>query len=73
METVLHSRLVTEHSLLLLRHGFSDWNEKNLFTGWVDVRLTERGVQEGRNAGALIKQAGLLPDVVFTSLLTRAI
>ena len=63
----------TEHSLVLLRHGFSDWNEKNLFTGWVDVRLTERGIEEGRNAGRLIAEAGLLPDVLFTSLLTRAI
>ena len=63
----------TEHSLVLLRHGYSEWNEKNLFTGWVDVRLTPRGIEEGRNAGRLLKEAGLLPDVVFTSLLTRAI
>jgi 2,3-bisphosphoglycerate-dependent phosphoglycerate mutase len=62
-----------EHSLVLLRHGFSDWNEKNLFTGWVDVRLTPRGIEEGRNAGRLIREAGLLPDVLFTSVLTRAI
>ena len=40
----------TEHSLVLLRHGYSEWNEKNLFTGWVDVRLTPRGIEEGRNA-----------------------
>ena len=63
----------TEHSLVLLRHGFSDWNEKNLFTGWVDVRLTERGVEEGRRAGRLIRDAGLLPGIVYTSVLTRAI
>ena len=63
----------TEHSLVLLRHGYSEWNEKNLFTGWVDVRLTPRGIEEGRNAGRLLREAGLLPDVVFTSLLTRAI
>jgi 2,3-bisphosphoglycerate-dependent phosphoglycerate mutase len=62
-----------ESSLLLLRHGSSTWNEKNLFTGWVDVRLTERGVQEGRTAGRLIREAGLLPDLVYTSVLTRAI
>ena len=62
-----------ESSLLLLRHGFSDWNEKNLFTGWVDVRLTERGIAEGRRAGQLIKDADLLPDVVYTSVLSRAI
>lgn len=63
----------TEHSLLLLRHGFSAWNEQNLFTGWVDVRLTERGIEEGRRAGLLLKDAGLLPDLVYTSVLTRAI
>jgi 2,3-bisphosphoglycerate-dependent phosphoglycerate mutase len=62
-----------EHSLVLLRHGFSTWNEKNLFTGWVDVRLTERGVEEGRRAGQLLKEADLLPDLVFTSVLSRAI
>ncbi len=62
-----------EHSLVLLRHGYSDWNAKNLFTGWVDVRLTERGVEEGRRAGRLLKDADLLPDLVYTSLLTRAI
>ena len=63
----------TEHSLLLLRHGFSTWNEKNLFTGWVDVRLTERGVAEGRRAGRMLKDADLVPDIVFTSVLSRAI
>lgn len=62
-----------EHSLLLLRHGFSTWNEKNLFTGWVDVRLSEKGVEEGRRAGQLLADADLLPDVVYTSVLTRAI
>ena len=63
----------TEHSLLLLRHGSSTWNEKNLFTGWVDVRLSEKGVEEGRRAGTMLKDAGLLPDIVYTSALTRAI
>jgi 2,3-bisphosphoglycerate-dependent phosphoglycerate mutase len=62
-----------EHSLLLLRHGYSTWNEANLFTGWVDVRLAERGVEEGRRAGRLIREAGLIPDIVYTSVLTRAI
>ena len=62
-----------EHSLLLLRHGYSDWNAKGLFTGWVDVRLTEQGVEEGRLAGALLRDAALRPDVVHTSLLTRAV
>ncbi|MCC6269878.1 MAG: phosphoglyceromutase [Microbacteriaceae bacterium] len=61
------------HTLILLRHGQSEWNEKNLFTGWVDVPLTELGWQEARNAGELLASSGLLPDVQFTSLLKRAI
>jgi 2,3-bisphosphoglycerate-dependent phosphoglycerate mutase len=60
-------------TLVLLRHGESDWNQKNLFTGWVDVDLTEEGEAEGRRAGELIAAAGLWPDVVHTSLLRRAI
>ena len=60
-------------TLILLRHGQSDWNEKNLFTGWVDVRLTDKGRTEAARAGALLTEAGLLPDVLHTSLLTRAI
>ncbi|WP_018297862.1 phosphoglyceromutase [Corynebacterium lubricantis] len=59
--------------LILVRHGQSEWNESNQFTGWVDVDLTEKGVNEAVNAGKLLKQEGLLPDVVFTSLLRRAI
>lgn len=61
------------HTLVLLRHGESDWNAKNLFTGWVDVPLTEKGRAEAVHGGELIKDAGLLPDVVHTSLLRRAI
>ena len=61
------------HTLILLRHGNSDWNQKNLFTGWVDVRLSEQGVGEAKNAGALLRDKNVLPDVLFTSLLTRAI
>ncbi|MBX3104824.1 MAG: phosphoglyceromutase [Cryobacterium sp.] len=61
------------YNLILLRHGQSDWNEKNLFTGWVDVPLTELGRKEARRAGELIAESGLLPDIVFTSLLKRAI
>ena len=61
------------HTLILLRHGQSEWNEKNLFTGWVDVRLTDKGKTEAARAGQLMKEHGLLPDVVHTSLLSRAI
>ncbi len=60
-------------TLILLRHGQSLWNEKNLFTGWVDVRLTDKGVQEASRAGELMKEHELLPDVLHTSLLSRAI
>ena len=59
--------------LILLRHGESSWNAKNLFTGWVDVPLSEKGRTEARAAGTLLKEANLLPDEVHTSLLTRAI
>ena len=59
--------------LILLRHGESEWNSKNLFTGWVDVDLNEKGAGEARHAAELLKQENLLPDVVHTSLLRRAI
>ena len=61
------------HTLVLLRHGESDWNAKNLFTGWVDVGLTQKGMAEAVHGGELISEAGLKPDVVHTSLLRRAI
>jgi len=61
------------HTLVLLRHGESDWNAKNLFTGWVDVALTERGQAEAVRGGQLLAEAGVLPDVVHTSLQRRAI
>ena len=61
------------NTLILLRHGQSEWNQKNLFTGWVDVRLTEHGRGEAENAGKLLAEAGLLPDMLFTSVLSRAI
>ncbi|RYG78220.1 phosphoglyceromutase [Yimella sp. RIT 621] len=61
------------YTLVLLRHGESDWNAKNLFTGWVDVDLTEKGRSEAANGGKLLKEADVLPDVVHTSLLRRAI
>jgi 2,3-bisphosphoglycerate-dependent phosphoglycerate mutase len=60
-------------TLVLLRHGESEWNQKNLFTGWVDVDLTAAGEAEGRRGGELLVEHGLLPDVVHTSLLRRAI
>jgi 2,3-bisphosphoglycerate-dependent phosphoglycerate mutase len=61
------------YTLILLRHGNSEWNQKNLFTGWVDVPLSELGVGEAKRAGELLAQSGLLPDVLYTSRLTRAI
>jgi 2,3-bisphosphoglycerate-dependent phosphoglycerate mutase len=60
-------------TLILLRHGESEWNKSNRFTGWVDVRLTEKGTGEARRAGELIASSGLAPEVVHTSVLTRAI
>ena len=60
-------------NLILLRHGESEWNAKNLFTGWVDVKLSQKGEAEARRGGELLKQKGLLPDLVHTSLLRRAI
>jgi len=61
------------YKLILLRHGESEWNAKNLFTGWVDVDLSEKGKDEAARAGQLLKEAQLLPDVLHTSLLKRAI
>jgi 2,3-bisphosphoglycerate-dependent phosphoglycerate mutase len=60
-------------TLVLLRHGESEWNAKNLFTGWVDVDLSATGEDEARRGGELLRSTGLLPDVVFTSVLRRAI
>ncbi|MDF3019052.1 MAG: hypothetical protein K0Q92_355 [Steroidobacteraceae bacterium] len=59
--------------LILVRHGQSTWNVENLFTGWHDVDLSDLGRQEARSAGVEIKKAGIVPDVVFTSVLKRAI
>ncbi len=61
------------YTLILLRHGESEWNAKNLFTGWVDVDLNEKGMGEASRGGELLAEAGLLPDVLHTSLLKRAI
>ena len=61
------------YRLVLLRHGESDWNAKNLFTGWVDVPLTDKGHAEAVRGGQLMVDAGMLPDVLHTSVLRRAI
>jgi 2,3-bisphosphoglycerate-dependent phosphoglycerate mutase len=61
------------HTLVLLRHGESEWNAKNLFTGWVDVDLTDKGRREAVDGGRQLVDAGILPDVVHTSLQRRAI
>lgn len=61
------------HTLILLRHGESEWNLKNLFTGWTDVGLTPTGREEAKKAGRLMAEAGLVPDILFTSVLIRAI
>lgn len=59
--------------LILMRHGESEWNASNQFTGWQDVNLTDKGIAEGKRAGLLLAETGLLPDVLYTSLLRRAI
>ncbi len=64
---------VPPYRLVLLRHGESEWNRANLFTGWVDVDLTEKGEAEARRSGELLAERELLPDVVHTSVLLRAI
>ena len=64
---------MSNHELILLRHGESEWNAKNLFTGWVDVRLSQAGEAEAARGGKLLAERNLLPDVVHTSLLRRAI
>jgi 2,3-bisphosphoglycerate-dependent phosphoglycerate mutase len=61
------------YTLVLLRHGESVWNAENLFTGWVDVALSDKGRAEARHGGEQLRDAGILPDVVHTSLLRRAI
>jgi 2,3-bisphosphoglycerate-dependent phosphoglycerate mutase len=61
------------YSLILLRHGESEWNAKNLFTGWVDVELSDKGKAEAKRGGELLKSKNLLPDILHTSVLRRAI
>jgi len=64
---------MTEYTLILLRHGNSLWNQQNLFTGWVDVDLSDQGRQEAHRAGELLAESGLKPDLLYTSRLKRAI
>ena len=61
------------YNLILLRHGNSVWNQANLFTGWVDVDLSDQGRAEAKRAGELLEESGLKPDLLFTSVLKRAI
>jgi 2,3-bisphosphoglycerate-dependent phosphoglycerate mutase len=61
------------YNLILLRHGNSVWNQKNIFTGWVDVDLSDQGRKEAKRAGELLEASGLKPDVLYTSMLKRAI
>jgi 2,3-bisphosphoglycerate-dependent phosphoglycerate mutase len=65
--------MTENYRLVLLRHGESTWNAEGLFTGWVDVPLSERGEEEARRGGALLAEQGLPPDIVHTSVLRRAI
>ncbi|GAA2012742.1 phosphoglyceromutase [Catenulispora yoronensis] len=65
--------MTAEYRLILLRHGESEWNAKNLFTGWVDVNLTPKGEAEAVRGGELLRERDLLPDVVHTSVQKRAI
>lgn len=60
-------------TLILLRHGESEWNAENLFTGWVDVDLTPVGEEQARRSGKMLREAGLLPSALHTSVLTRAV
>jgi 2,3-bisphosphoglycerate-dependent phosphoglycerate mutase len=61
------------YKVVLLRHGESDWNKQNRFTGWTDVDLTEKGIEEAIISGKLMKEAGFVFDIAFTSVLKRAI
>jgi 2,3-bisphosphoglycerate-dependent phosphoglycerate mutase len=63
---------MSDRLLVLVRHGQSEWNLKNLFTGWKDPDLTEKGVDEAKEAGRKLKAQGLSFDIAFTSVLTRA-
>ena len=70
---VLMNKELSMYKVVLLRHGESTWNKENKFTGWTDVGLSEKGIEEGIQAGKLIKEVGLTFDIAYTSFLTRAI
>ena len=59
--------------IVLLRHGESTWNKENLFTGWTDVDLSEKGFGEAKEAGRILKEQGVVFDIAFTSVLKRAV
>jgi 2,3-bisphosphoglycerate-dependent phosphoglycerate mutase len=61
------------HKLVLLRHGESEWNKDNRFTGWTDVDLSSKGIDEAKEAGKMLLEAGYTFDIAYTSLLKRAI
>ena len=61
------------YKLVMIRHGESEWNKLNLFTGWTDVELSDKGVMEAHRAGKTLKEEGYDFDIVFTSMLKRAI
>lgn len=65
--------MTAKYTLILLRHGNSVWNQENLFTGWVDVDLSDQGCAEAKRAGELLSESGLKPDLLYTSRLKRAI
>jgi 2,3-bisphosphoglycerate-dependent phosphoglycerate mutase len=76
LKTTLLTKLesmTSQYTLILLRHGNSLWNQQNLFTGWVDVDLSDQGRQEAKRAGELLAESGLKPNLLYTSLLKRAI
>src|ERR1051326_371475 len=65
--------MTSGYQLVLLRHGESEWNKKNLFTGWRDVRLTGQGEREAREAGRTLRDGGFAFEIAYTSMLSRAI
>src|SRR6266436_2865744 len=71
-EQKTEQKAMSDRLLVLVRHGQSEWNLKNLFTGWKDPDLTEKGVAEAKDAGRRLKAQGLVFDIAFTSVLTRA-